>query len=291
MQRKALGKGLDALFRTPVDKSEADNENSALKIITVPINEIIPNRNQPRERFSDEAMDELKKSIAENGILEPPIVRRKDDFFEVIAGERRYRAARELHFDTIDVILMDVESDEKALVLSLIENIQREDLNAIEEAKAYQQIMTDMSVTQEELAAIVSRSRSAVANTIRLLTLTERVQKMVSEGILAAGSARALVTVQDPNLQFKLANKIASGGLSARKAEALVKRSLPQKPEEAIKKELSPFVEAIREDIQRIMGTDVKINGNDGKGKIEITYYSPEDLERILDILKGNSQF
>ncbi len=162
MQRKALGKGLEALFRTTAEDQETDKGNSRQRIINIPLNDIIPNRNQPRERFSDEAMEDLKQSIAENGIIEPPIVRRKDEFYELIAGERRFRAAKELNFETIDVILMDVESDDKILVLSLIENIQREDLNAIEEGKAYQQIMNRMGITQEKLAGIVGYSQLAL---------------------------------------------------------------------------------------------------------------------------------
>ena len=287
MQRKVLGKGLEALIKSTSAGQEIEDKRPVKMIITVSLNDIIPNRNQPRKVFSDEAMEELEKSISDNGILEPPIVRRKGEFYELIVGERRYRAAKELNFDTMDVILMDVDSDEKMLLLSLVENIQRENLNAIEEANAYQQIMTRMSVTQEELAEIVGKSRSAVANTIRLLSLSELVQNMVSDGSLAPGSARALITVQDKDLQHKLARKIAIEGLSARKAEELVKHKLTQKPKFLPQHKLSPFLEAVREDIQRIFSTEVKIKGDDGKGKIEIAYYSTEDLERILETLKG----
>ena len=287
MQRKALGKGLEALFIKTAEDQETDKGTSMRRIINIPLNDIIPNRNQPRERFSDEAMEDLKQSIAENGIIEPPIVRRKDEFYELIAGERRFRAAKELNFETIDVILMDVDSDDKILVLSLIENIQREDLNAIEEGKAYQQIMKRMGITQEELAGIVGKSRSAVANMIRLLSLSESVQMMVCDGLLAPGSARALISVQNDGLQYTLARKIAGEGLSARKAEELVKRSLTPKPNPSGKNELSPFIQSVREELQRILGTEVKIKGNDGKGKVEIEYYSNEDLERILETLKG----
>lgn len=289
MQRKALGKGLEALFGLPNEDTESEDKSSIRKIITIPINDIIPNRSQPREKFSEEGMEELKKSIADNGILEPPIVRRNGDFYELIAGERRFRAAKELKFDTIDVILMDVPSDEKMIVLSLVENIQREDLNAIEEAKAYRQIMNSMNITQEVLADIVGKSRSAVANTLRLLTLSEEIQNMVISGVLASGSARTLVTVQDKNLQNKLACKIAADGLSARKAEFLVKRTLSQVSNEHSRRELHPHLEAIREDIQRILGTEIKMKGNDMKGKIEICYYSYDDLERILETLKSVS--
>ena len=288
MHRKALGKGLDALFSSNLTKEALGEEIiAARRIITVPINDIVPNREQPRERFSEEAMEELKKSIAENGILEPPIVRRTGDFFELIAGERRFRAAKELNLESIEVILMDVESDEKMLVLSLIENIQREDLNAIEEGKAYQQIMKSMNLTQETLASMVGKSRSAVANTMRLLNLSGKVQSLVSDGSLAPGSARALVPVEDEKLQYKLARKIASGSLSARQAESLVKRALSDKSRKAVKSDLSPLMENTRTDIQRILGTEVKIKGNESKGKIEIDYYSREDFERIAETIKG----
>ena len=294
MPRKALGKGLDALFnpvREISDDSVRETNGSKRKIITVPLKDIIPNRDQPREHFSEEAMEEIKKSIAENGIIEPPIVRQNGDFFELVAGERRYRAAKELKFDSIEVILMDVESDEKMMVLSLIENIQRENLNAIEEARAYQNIMDRMNLTQEELSALVGKNRSTVANTLRLLNLSGRVQAMISSGALAPGSARALVTVEDEDIQFKLAQKIARDGLSSRKAESLVKHELAGKknvPQQ--KSSFPPIIENFREDVQRVVGTEVKIKGSASKGKIEIDYYSEEDLVRILEAIKGDSR-
>ncbi len=289
MHRKALGKGLDALFR-PAGESMPEDENRAntRRIVMVPLNDIIPNSRQPRERFTEEGMEDLKRSIAENGILEPPIVRRKGDFFELIAGERRFRAARELGLESIEVIVMEVESEEKVLVLSLIENIQREDLNAIEEARAYREIMERMGVTQEELSRIVGKNRSTVANTIRLLNLNGHVQDMISEGTLAPGSARALVPVQDPAVQYRLARKIATDGLSARKAEELVRGELEKAGRETPRKAPpSIFLERIREDLQRSLGTVVKIRGDEGRGKVEIEYYSPEDLERILETLRS----
>jgi ParB family chromosome partitioning protein len=289
MHRKALGKGLDALFKSDYPDQQADQKQPARRIIRVSVNDIIPNPHQPREKISEEALEDLKRSIAENGILEPPVVRRKGEFFELIAGERRYRAAKELKFDTIEVILMDVESDDKMLILSLIENIQREDLNAIEEAKAYQQIMNRMNLTQEELSNVVSKSRSTVANTLRLLSLSGVVQNMVSDGKLAPGSARALVIVQDEELQKRLAGKIASEGLSARKAEQLVKRVLSQEPRITPPKKLSPALESFREELQHRFGTSVKIRGDERSGHIEIAYRSKDELENILDIIKGGS--
>lgn len=291
MHRKALGKGLDALFSTNDTYDGTKNDKPAgRRIILVPLNDIIPNRAQPREYFAEEAMEELKKSIVENGILEPPVVRRKGDYFELIAGERRYRAAKELGYEKIEVILMEVESDEKMLVLSLIENIQREDLNAIEEGKAYQLIMSKMNITQDELSSVVGKSRSSIANTIRLLNLSPEVQKMVSAGFLAPGSARPLVIVEDEKLQVSLAKKISAEGLSSRKAEELVKKALSEKKKPEPVKAVSPFVETIRLDIQRFLGTEVNIKGDNGKGKIEINFYSQDDLVRILETLKGNQQ-
>ena len=291
MHRKALGKGLDALFSKefPPDDTTAEAQSGTRRIINVPINDIIPNRDQPREVFSEDGMEDLKRSIQENGILEPPVVRRKGEFFELIAGERRYRAAKELHFDTIEVILMDSVTDEQVMVLSLIENIQREDLNAIEEGKAYLHIMDTMQITQGKLSDVVGKSRSTIANTLRLLNLTEQVRDMISEGILAAGSARPLVTIEDPTLQLKLAGKIAGEGLSSRKAEALVKKALSGTPEPPVAKSLPPFLESARTDMQRVLGTEVKIKGDKGKGKIEIKFYSDEDLARILEAIKGSS--
>ena len=287
MHRKALGKGLDALFKSDYLDEISETGAPMRRIISVPIKDILPNPEQPREKISDTALEELKRSIAENGILEPPIVRRKGEFFEIVAGERRVRAARELGFETIEVILMDVDSDEKMLVLSLIENIQREDLNAIEEARAYHQIMTRMKITQEELANVVGKNRSTVANTIRLLSLPEDVQAMIGEGLLAPGSARALVAVQDEEIQIRLAKKIASEKLSAREAESLVKRTLSHKPRVSPPKSMSPVIEEVRENLQRRYGTSIKIKGDEKKGKIEIAYHSKDELETILDALRG----
>jgi len=289
MHRKALGKGLDALFRPEYNELPSDDTTTSRRIISVSVNDILPNPEQPREVFSYDALEDLKRSIAENGILEPPVVRRKGDFFELIAGERRFRAAKDLKYERIDVILMDVDSEEKMLILSLIENIQREDLNAIEEGKAYRQLMERMEATQEELTKVVGKSRSAIANTIRLLSLTEKVQNMVSDGLLAPGSARTLVTVQDADLQIILAQKISAEGLSARKAEQLVKKSLSRKPKVSSPKSLSPVVESFREDLQRIFGTSIKIKGDEGRGKIEIAYNSEDELESILETLKGGT--
>ena len=290
MHRKALGKGLDALFSSTLKEDITEEKSAARRIINVPIRDIIPNRDQPREHFSEEAMEEIKKSIAENGIIEPPVVRRNGEFFELIAGERRFRAAKELNFDTIEVILMDVESDEKMIVLSLIENIQREDLNAIEEGKAYHHIMSRMNLTQEELSSIVGKNRSTIANTMRLLNLPERVQAMIRIGSLAPGSARALVPIEDKELQYMLALKIAKDGLSSRKAESLVKKALSEKSRKsATKTQFPPIIESFRIDIQRVLGTEVKIKGTNGKGKIEIEYYSQDDLVRILESIKGGS--
>ena len=290
MHRKALGKGLEALFSSSIGEEAPQGETAARSVYLVPIKDIIPNRGQPREKFSEEAMEDLKKSIAENGILEPPIVRRKGEFFELIAGERRFRAAKELNFEKIEVIVMDVESDDKMLILSLIENIQREDLNAIEEGNAYHKIMENMGLTQEKLSSVVGKSRSAVANTLRLLNLTKRVQVLVSNGSLAPGSARALLPIEDAELQYKLASKIAAEGLSSRKAEALVKKALSEKTRSvSSQNHYSPYIEDIRIEMQRTLGTEVKIKGNENKGKIEVEYYSQDDLKRILETIKGAS--
>ncbi len=287
MHRKALGKGLDALFRTSTETASEERPN-ARRIVNVPLKDIIPNSEQPRERFSEEGMEDLKRSIAEHGILEPPVVRRKGDFFELIAGERRYRAARELNLESIEVIVMEVESDERMLILSLIENIQREDLNAVEEAKAYRQIMDRTGAGQEEVSRMVGKSRSAVANTLRLLGLPEQVQDMISEGVLAPGSARALAVVEDPDLQRKLAEKIARDGLSARKAEDLVRLTLARVPRIREESRRSVFLDRIREDLQRSLGTVVRIRGDEEKGKLEIEYYSTDDLERIIETLRSD---
>jgi ParB family transcriptional regulator, chromosome partitioning protein len=294
MQRKALGKGLDALFGghdadRGIDQETIEASSPGRRIVSVALSDIVPNKNQPRQEFDPAALDDLKRSIADNGILEPPVVRRSGDAFELVVGERRFRAATELGLDSIDVIVMDVATDTEMLVLALIENIQREDLNAIEEAAAYRKIMQEMDVTQERLAEIVGKSRSTVANTLRLLSLAEVVQHMVRDGELAPGSARPLVMVEDIALQVKLAKKIAAEGLSARKAEQLVKRALNAEHERHAPTEpaFSHHVESVREDLQRYLGTAVALKGTEKKGRIEIAYYSPDDLERILDAIRG----
>ena len=287
MHRKALGRGLEALFSQSLDTG-SDNGSASRRIISVPVRDITPNRRQPRESFDQAAMEELKASIRENGILEPPVVRRNGDFFELIAGERRLRAAKELNFETIEVILMEVDSEEKMLVLSLIENIQRENLNAIEEANAYTQIMNSMNLTQDELSGIVGKNRSTVANTMRLLNLANPVQDMVVEGSLAPGSARALLPVANEMLQLALARRIAAQGLSTRKAEALVKQALSEHARKAPVPELPPDVEQARLELQRIVGAEVRIHGNGSKGKIEIPYYSQDDFTRIVESIRGD---
>ncbi|MFC1607039.1 ParB/RepB/Spo0J family partition protein [Candidatus Latescibacterota bacterium] len=289
MHRKALGKGLDALFDSSYQDDITETTSAGKHILSVAINDIIPNPKQPRERIPVDSLDELKRSIEENGILEPPVVHRKGNFFELIAGERRFRAAKELNYEKIDVIVMNVESDDQVLVLSLIENIQREDLNAIEEGKAYHQIMERMKLTQEELAKVVGKNRSTVANMLRLLSLPDSIKSMVCEGQLAPGSARALVPIQDEEAQLKLARKIIAEGLSARSAETLVKRTLSHKPRVSSPKTISPVVESIRENLQRQYGTSVKIKGDDAAGKIEIAYHSKDELEGLLDALRGDS--
>ncbi len=292
MSRKALGKGLGAIFGPDAEDERTTFEyaGKTRRILNVPVRDIVPNRNQPREVFVDDAMEELKRSIAENGIIEPPVVRRNGDFFELIAGERRFRAAKDLKFDSIEVIVLEVETEDEVLVLSLIENIQRQDLNAIEEAKAYRRIMDAMDLTQEEVAARVGKNRSTVANMLRLLNLPQHIQAMVSEEKLAPGSARALVTVQDRELQLALAKKIAAEGLSARKAEELVKKAVEKADNPPKVKEQSSYLLEIKEDFQRFLGTDVRLKGGDKKGRIEISYYSSDDLERILDTIKNSAE-
>jgi ParB family chromosome partitioning protein len=289
MHRKALGKGLEALFSQSSDAGSDEDGVSTLRIISIPVRDIIPNKQQPRKTFDASAMEELKTSIAENGILEPPVVRRKGELFELIAGERRLRAAKELNFETIDVILMEVGSEEKMLVLSLIENIQREDLNAIDEANAYQHIMGAMELTQEQLSSVVGKNRSTIANTLRLLTLSNPVQDMVVDGSLAPGSARALIPVENEMLQVTLARKIAGQSLSTRKAEELVKQALSEHARKSTAfPQLPPDIEHQRLELQRLLGTEVRIKGSDSKGKIEIQYYTRDDFSRILESIRGD---
>lgn len=287
-----LGKGLDALFPSNVDINtlggDVSHETSE-KIIEMKINDIEPNVNQPRKNFDDDKIEDLAASIAEHGVLQPIIVAKKDDYYQIIAGERRWRASKKAGLKTIPAIVRDYD-EKKIREVALIENIQRQDLNAIETAKAIKELMEEHSLTQEELAKTLGKSRSAIANTLRILNLDERVQEMVQEGKLTEGHARTLASIESPQKQYKLAMDIINLDLSVRDAEELTKEEKSAAKKKSPKKETSKL-EIIYKDIEnrlkKALETKVSFRPmTKSRGKIIIEYYTSEELERILEILE-----
>lgn len=296
-RKGGLGKGLDSLIadRRPVAVKE--NSNSSAKEekaennspLMVKLSEVEPNREQPRKYFDKEAMQELADSIKKYGVIQPLLVEKKEKYYEIIAGERRWRAAKIAGLKEIPVVLKELSEQEK-MEIALIENIQREDLNPIEEAQAYKRLLDEFHLKQEDVAKSVSKSRSAITNSMRLLKLDERVQNMVAGEELSAGHARALLSISDVEKQYELAQKIVEKGLSVREVEALLKK----KPAKEEKAETNTAEELIyrnfENNLKEIYGTKVSIKNQKGKGKIEISYYSVDELERILDMLQSTKR-
>ena len=254
------------------------------------ITEVEPNREQPRKNFDEDALLELAESIKQFGVLQPLLVQKKDDYYEIIAGERRWRAAKLAGLKEIPVIIKDF-SDQEVVEIALIENIQREDLNAIEEAVAYKRLMEEFHLKQDEIAERVSKSRTAVTNAMRLLKLDERVQDMLIQDMISPGHARTLLGIEDKDKQYNLAMRIFDEKLSVRDTEKIVKDLQKPKKEEK-KKEADPQMEVIyqqlEERIKSIVGTKVAIqHKNKNKGKIEIEYYSQAELERLIDLFES----
>lgn len=296
--KKGLGKGLDSLIPT-IDAEElsikpAKKNNNIEKsdgVFTVKINSVEPNRNQPRKTFNEDALTELSESIKQYGIIQPIVVQKKNDYYEIIAGERRWRAAKQAGLKEVPVIIKDY-SEQETVEIALIENIQREELNPIEEALAYKRLLTEYNLKQDQVAERVSKSRTAVTNSMRLLKLTDEVQQMVIEDLISSGHARALLPIEDNDLQIQLATRIMDEKLSVRETEKLVKSILNKKPEKKKEKVENAFVyEEIEDKIKEIVGTKVKVNHKpNGKGKIEIEYYSDKELERLLDLFMSTQQ-
>ena len=296
-KKSGLGKGLDALIPAGNKKAPVKKETEPViieKIVekkgveTLKITEVEPNREQPRKNFNEDALLELSDSIKQDGVIQPLIVQKKGDHYEIIAGERRWRTAKMAGIKEIPVIIKDY-SDQQVMEISLIENIQREDLNPIEEAMAYKNLMEEFHLKQDEIAEKVSKSRTAVTNSMRLLKLDKRVQQMMIDDMISAGHARTLITIEDPDVQYNIATKIFDEKLSVRETEKMVK--LIQKPE--VKKEKAEKVNSfiykdIEEKIKAILGTKVTVDHrSNNKGRISIEYYSNDELERILFLLES----
>mgnify|MGYP000202264359 CR=1 FL=1 len=297
IKKKGLGKGLDSLIpdnkcmkSVTSEKTVESKEDAAAKsgVQVMKINEVEPNRDQPRKNFDEDALLELSDSIKQFGVLQPLLVRKRKDYYEIIAGERRWRAAKLAGVKEVPVIVKEY-TDQEILEIGLIENIQRENLNPIEEAMAFKRLLEEFNLKQDEVAERVSKSRTAVTNSMRLLKLDERVQQMIIDDMISTGHARALLAIEHEELQIDTAKTVIEKGLSVRETEKLVKNIL--KPKQ-IRMEIPPVDKAVYDQIQdrlkEVMGTKVSINPKkNGKGKIEIEYYSSEELERLIELYSG----
>ncbi|MGL5435002.1 MAG: ParB/RepB/Spo0J family partition protein [Lachnospiraceae bacterium] len=294
--KKGLGKGLGAFFGEEVvqevEKEQKENkEQKELKQeVTIKLSRIEPNREQPRKMFDDEQLQELADSIKQYGIIQPLLVQKRDDYYELIAGERRWRAAKLAGLKEVPVLIREYDK-QQSMEVALIENVQRADLNPIEEAMAYQQLMKEFGLKQEEIAQRVSKNRATITNTMRLLKLPQQVQQMLVENRISGGHARALLAIENTDIQIQLAQKIERDSLSVREVEKAVKL-LGTKPKENKKKERDEALELVFQELEERMksaiGTKVLINRKDkNKGRIEIEYYSESELERIVEMLES----
>ena len=294
-RRGGLGKGLDSLIPETIKPTPQEKTKVVEKIVEKPIemkvklSKIGPREDQPRKQFDEDALAELAESIKQVGIIQPLVVQEKNGFYEIIAGERRWRAAKIAGLKEVPVIVKKY-SDLEIMEISLIENIQRENLNPIEEALAYKRLLNEFHLKQDELAERVSKSRAAVTNSMRLLKLDERVQQMVIDDMLTTGHARALLGIEDPELQVNVATRVFDEKLSVREVEKLVRKIQEKKPEQPKSDPVDDFIYTdLEEKMKAAMGTKVSIKQKaKGKGKIEIEYYSREDLERIFEAITKN---
>lgn len=289
-KKGGLGKGLDSLIADKVGNSQADGKTEEKQEVLIPISKVEPNKEQPRKNFDEDALLELSESIKQFGVLQPLLVQDKKDYYEIIAGERRWRAAKLAGLKKVPVIVKHL-TDQEIVEISLIENIQRENLNPIEEAIAYKRLLTEFNLKQDEIAERVSKSRTAVTNSMRLLKLNEKVQQMVIDDMISTGHARALLAISDEEKQYILAQKIFDEKLSVREVEKLVKKLQNQKTapikENPDKAKMDAVYQDVEENMKTILGTKVTINQKDSmKGKIEIEYYSPQELDRIYELLQ-----
>lgn len=290
-----MGKGLDSLIPNAVGEAKAKKEAKETTgqkdggVVIVKITSVEPNRKQPRKNFDEDKLQELAESIKQVGLLEPPLVQDREDHYEIIAGERRWRAAKLAGLKEIPVIIRDY-SEQEIMEISLIENIQREDLNPIEEAQAFKRLLTEFNLKQDEVAERVSKSRAAVTNSLRLLKLCDEVQQMLIDDMISTGHARALLAVEDHEEQYTLAQQIFDEKLSVRDVEKLVKNlHKPVKPKKLDDKTMQTIYLDIEEKLKQRLSTKVTVTSKgEGVGKIEIEFYSHEDLDRLLDMMGNN---
>ena len=296
--KRGLGKGLDSLIPTNV-MMESEVKHATVSTASSPeegkdgtlmvkLSKVEPNREQPRKNFDEDSLQELAESLKQFGMLQPILVQNRGDYYEIIAGERRWRAAKIAGLKEVPVIVRKL-TDQEIVEISLIENIQREDLNPIEEAQAYKRLLTEFHLKQDEVAERVSKSRTAVTNSMRLLKLCDEVQKMVVDDMISTGHARALISIEDPEEQYLIAQKIFDEKLSVREVEKLVKDlHKPPKPPKEENKTLQAIYQEISERLKQSLSTKVSVSAKqNGAGKIEIEFYNHEDLERLLERITG----
>ncbi|MDP3790466.1 MAG: ParB/RepB/Spo0J family partition protein [Candidatus Omnitrophota bacterium] len=283
IEKRALGRGLGALI-PPREVVFVDTEKQE-KVMNISLKDIKTNKYQPRVQFNEEKLNDLVKSIQEKGVIQPVLVRKSQDGYELIAGERRFRAAKRLNMENIPAIVKEV-NDIDMLEIALIENIQREELNPIEEATAFERFVKEFNFTQDKIAQVLGKDKSTVSNIIRLLSLPKKIQDYVSKNSITAGHARALLTLPTENEQYRVCNLIINKGLSVREAEKLVSRRTSGAKKREVKKDAG--LDDIANQLQHVLGTRVKICHGKKRGTIQIEYYSVEDLNRILGLITSN---
>ena len=297
-KRRGLGLGLDSLIidkGAEVEAEKISEQKNVSRETMLPLIKLEPNRVQPRTRFDEDALQELAESIKQYGIIEPIVVQKRENHYEIIAGERRWRAARIAGLQEVPVVVKEYSEDD-IFTIALIENIQREDLNPIEEAVAYQKLIKEFKLKQDEVAEKVSKSRTAIANSMRLLKLDQRVQQMLIDEMISEGHGRALIPITDPEEQFTLAMKVFDDKLSVRETEKLIKKlqdkkDAPEKKEQEETKNVSFVYKGLEEKLKQKFGTKVEIkNKANNTGKIEIEYYSADELERLVELMESLSE-
>lgn len=296
-KKGGLGRGLDALFADAVPVSDPlkeekkqdtqvrTEEQSGDAVQYLNIHDIMPNANQPRKTFSEEKIDELSKSIKEHGIIQPIVVRKKGKSYEIVAGERRWRAARKAELAKVPCLIREL-SDEQNMLIAIIENMQREDLNPVEEAEGLNQMIVTFGMTQEQISKSVGKSRPYIANSLRLLKLPEYIKEEMAEGRLSAAHGRTLVTVEDEDVRKALCERIIKEGLSVRETEKLVSEDGKGKKRKPAARTKNPDVARVEAELKEALGTRVTINQNGKKGKIEIEFFSRDELDRLIELLK-----
>ena len=302
---KGLGRGLDALFgdveinlepevkeesiksiKTEIDTNKKEeNKTESRGISYIEINDIKPNSNQPRKTFDEEKLDELASSIKEHGLIQPVVIRSVKNGYEIVAGERRWRAARKIGLKEIPCIVKEL-TDEENMLLAIIENMQREDLNPIEEAEGISQMIDTYGLTQEQVSKSVGKSRPYITNSLRLLKLPEEIRKYVADGLLSSGHARAIVSAGSIARQMEIAEAAVKNGLSVRQIEKMAQEKKSSAGSKAKPRQKNADVKRVEDDLKDVLGTKVTLNQKGKKGKIEIEFYSREDLERLIELLK-----